>query len=245
VIPDTIGAVLAFLGLIAPGLLFEMLRERRRPMAEQTAFREASRIALTSFVFTLAGIAVAALIRTVRPSAMADPGRWLRDGNAYARDNYPAVLTTFATIVVVSALLALVTDLALRRFAKGQGIISPGSVWYHVFDFDRPKPAETWVHVRLIDGSTFSGYMRHYTTGEKLEDREITLGGRFLRHGEKGHPETRIDGDWDLVTIRGDKIVFMRAVYYSAVTDEFVGRDRKPVKDRIPPAPAAVAPTTP
>ena len=56
--PDTLGALLAFLVFVAPGLCFELLRERRRPALEQTAFREASRIALTSLLFSGAALVV-------------------------------------------------------------------------------------------------------------------------------------------------------------------------------------------
>jgi hypothetical protein len=54
VVPQTIGALASFLALVAPGIVFELLRERRRAGARESAFHEASRVAVSSLAFTLA-----------------------------------------------------------------------------------------------------------------------------------------------------------------------------------------------
>jgi hypothetical protein len=58
VIPQTILSLVAFLFLVAPGILFELRRERRRPGRKETAFREAARTALASLLFSVAAVLV-------------------------------------------------------------------------------------------------------------------------------------------------------------------------------------------
>src|SRR6476620_7509987 len=101
-IPETLGAILVFLAFIAPGLSFELLRERRRPSIEETAFREASRIALTSVLFSGCALVLLGVIRAVHTSWLVDPGAWLVGGNAYAAAHLPAVGLSVALLLLLS-----------------------------------------------------------------------------------------------------------------------------------------------
>jgi hypothetical protein len=74
VIPQTILALVGFLFLVAPGLVFEIRRERRRPVLEETTFREVSRTALASLVFSVLALAILAWVRAKWPESMPDPG---------------------------------------------------------------------------------------------------------------------------------------------------------------------------
>lgn len=58
--PQTMGALAAFLALVAPGIVFELRRERRRARRAETAFREAARVALGSLAFGGGRVRVAA-----------------------------------------------------------------------------------------------------------------------------------------------------------------------------------------
>ena len=80
-VPETTGALLAFLGLIAPGLVYTLLRERRRPPEKMSAFREASRAALTSLGFIVVSLAV------LVPLSLA--GDWLPDIQQWLEDPEP------------------------------------------------------------------------------------------------------------------------------------------------------------
>ena len=71
-IPTNWLTVVLFLVLVAPGLLFDLLSERRRASVTESAFREASRVILASLIFDLFAFAVLAVIQTVKP-------RWIPD----------------------------------------------------------------------------------------------------------------------------------------------------------------------
>jgi Family of unknown function (DUF6338) len=82
-IPETFAALYAFLGLVAPGLIYQILREKRRPAVDETAFREASRIALTSLVFTTVATLLMTLLGVVAPGLFPDIAAWITTGKTY------------------------------------------------------------------------------------------------------------------------------------------------------------------
>ena len=45
------GSALAFLLFVAPGIAFDLLSRRRRAAADESTFREVSRVALSNLVF--------------------------------------------------------------------------------------------------------------------------------------------------------------------------------------------------
>ena len=54
-VPNTVGAVHAFVLFVVPGILFELLRQRRRPTLGRTTFEELASIVLSSAVFSALG----------------------------------------------------------------------------------------------------------------------------------------------------------------------------------------------
>ena len=90
-IPESVAALYAFLGLVTPGLVYQLLREGNRPGLEETTFREASRVALTSAVLTTLSLITLALISLRKPAWFVDAGDWLTDGTAYAA-GHPALV---------------------------------------------------------------------------------------------------------------------------------------------------------
>lgn len=178
-IPDTAAALLALLGLVAPGLVFELRRERRRPQAVETTFREASRVALTSLLFTLASLGVLLPLSAIW-SALPDVAHWLRNADEYVPDHYAAV----AWFLGLEVTLAIALALAVEAMSAGnlRGNIVTGSVWYSVLRRDVPPAAKrTWLWITTQNGTQFKGPLRSYTAGDGMDDREIALGGAPLR----------------------------------------------------------------
>jgi len=212
-VPDTLGAFVAFLGLVAPGVAFELLRERRRPTIEETAFREASRIALTSLVFTLGAGAILALAHLAGAPFVADPVEWLRQGSAYALDNLGLVSLTMLLQVALALALAVLADWVFRRSAPGHVI--PGSIWFQLFRNRRPDGTTPWVHLRLADETEIWGYADDYTPEQKLDNRELTLVGPGLQYRRKGATSNQELNRWAAVCVRGDQITWLKVMYVS------------------------------
>lgn len=211
-IPETLGAILVFLAFIAPGLAFELLRERRRPFIEETAFREASRIALTSMLFSLGALTVLAVAQYLGATWVVDSGRWLTDGQAYVSTHLGQVTATVLVFVGISLALSLVADWVLRRSAPGR--IVPGSVWFSLFRQHRPDGATPWVHLRLKeDGTEVWGFVGDYTPDQKLENRELVLEQPRLQYRRSGQDRNTMLPAWSFISVRGEDIAWMKVQY--------------------------------
>src|SRR3712207_1635976 len=141
-VPESVLTFIAFLVLVAPGLLFELLRERRRPALEETAFREASRIALASLAFSGLAVCVLAAIRTLQPVWMPDPRAWIAGGRDYLQDHYRLVFTAVVLEVLLALGFAVLCDRLARRNAKGD--VVAGGIWYQLLRAKRPPGTSAW-----------------------------------------------------------------------------------------------------
>lgn len=211
-IPETLGAILVFLAFIVPGLAFELRRERRRPFIEETAFREASRIALTSTLFSLGALVVLALFRVLGATWLADPGQWLTGGQAYVATNLGAVVGSLLMFVAVALGLSLLTDWIFRRSAPGR--IVPGSIWFSLFRQHRPEGATPWVHLRLKeDGTELWGFVGDYTPDQRLDHRELVLEQPRLQYRRPGADSNTMLSSWSFITVRGEDIAWLKVQY--------------------------------
>ena len=192
-IPSTAAGLLALLGCIAPGLVFQLRRERHQPRADESALREASRIALTSLLFTAVSLAFLVWLNGWW-SALPNIQLWLGSGRAYLRENYLSVSLFLTLEVVIACLLAFISERLTRGAVQGE--LSPDSVWWKVFRGDFPTSAERvslWVTTE--NGTQFRGALRHYTPETALANREMALGGSaFETVGTRCRPVEGLGG---------------------------------------------------
>ncbi|WP_394613926.1 DUF6338 family protein [Lentzea sp. JNUCC 0626] len=246
--PQTIGALASFLALVAPGIVFELLREQRRAGAKETVFREASRVALSSLVFTV--LASALLLGVHALTAKWFGWKLFVDLNAlvakpdYVKQNLALVGWSAVAELALACLLALAFDFVLARRRKQARTLGKQSAWVKVFREDRPADALCWVHVMLEDGNSFFGFLRSYDATGDPDTREIVLEGTRLTYvgepvtGGDEKKTTVIGRDWERVVIAGSRIRFLRVQYLDAETGQRVDSARRPVS-------AAEAPRTP
>lgn len=62
-IPQTGATLLAFVFLVVPGIIFELLRRTRRPSVDRSPFEEFAVAVISSAAFTLMALAVLATFR--------------------------------------------------------------------------------------------------------------------------------------------------------------------------------------
>ena len=131
--PDSFAAVLGFLFVIAPRLVFDRLRSHQRPTAERSGFRETADVALASLLCALGAIAVLWLARIFIPRALPDPESWLTQGSAYLHDRFRETVTFF----IAWAALAFGIAWLAARMMQSTGIpadIQPNTTgWFVVF----------------------------------------------------------------------------------------------------------------
>lgn len=237
-IPQTVVGFFFFLLLVAPGIGYELLRERRTPQLEETAFREISRVALYSFGFSFTSLAIIALMRIGFPTVLFDVGAYSRDSAGYVKSHYSAVIWTvilevliaFALVVLVDRICA--TKLNLRLYQRlprpVQKIVATHirrhGIWWDILVASVPEGKIAQLSIRLSDGSRVAGFFHMCTAYTRFDKAEICI-----KRGEQGpmllldtndtneqklerREFKRLEND-DFVWVRGEDISYMKVQY--------------------------------
>jgi len=173
VVPGSWLSVLFFVLLVAPGLLFELLSERRRAGVPESAFREISRVVLASLGFSGLALGILAIVRAVHPAWMPSPAMLFGSPGTYLARHYGFVLWA----LVAEGLLALgAVGLAHLALARIQGAaIRPVSTWRQVFRRDCPEGCDVFVRVRLSNGIVYAGAVAAFTTDPGDDGGDLVL----------------------------------------------------------------------
>lgn len=223
-VPETLGALLLFVLFVVPGMLFELLRQRRRLPFEQTSLEEASRIILWSVVFDAVGIGVVTGVSRLHPSYVVSPAAVSRFGaSAYWRSHYMAVVLTVTLVCLIGSCVAGLVHRSLNhperkgwalkaqrrlegylRHGDGQRI-EHAPVWQEMFRNKRPTGMETAVTVIKKDGSMWMGLLGGYTPSDR-EDRDLVLKQPVQVFRPRATTAQKLPEDWLLVVIPGREI---------------------------------------
>lgn len=224
-IPTTTAQLFLFLALVAPGLYYELLRERRRPVIGESAFREASRIALASVLFDGAAVGVLAIVRATRPAWMPDPRSWLAHPTPYVRAHYGLIGWTVLVGLALAFVFATLADQLNRR---QRGNIRPQGMWFQLFRTDRPPKTVPWVSLRLIDGTEIAGFLAYFVSADDPALREIALRsnvhGTGLQLRTAGEQTIERLDKWNSIVVRGDQISYFKVQYRTAAPRTHVRR---------------------
>ncbi|WP_410656327.1 DUF6338 family protein [Amycolatopsis sp. lyj-112] len=217
-IPQTFGTLVAFLALIAPGLAFELTRERKRPARSDSVFREASRIALASLILSAAAVVIQLALWKIWPQGSINLDKWTKLGNVYLQDNTTKIVGNLAAITLFSCFLGFATAQIVAFKTGEESVNINSSAWREALRSDRPRNAKVWVHVHLKDKTAFFGYLGSYSLAEKPDEREILLKGvtlhrvNFTESGEVEKVAT-IGEKWECVIIPSSQISYIRVQY--------------------------------
>lgn len=211
-IPATFGALLGFLGLVAPGLVYGIIAGRRRPPQNDSTFAEASRVALTSLLFSLATLAALWLLQQHTRLPLPDVGLWLSRGGKYASGNLGKVLFGLAAQVVIACGLAAAGAWLLTHRSKSR--FHNDTVYGSVFRRYAPDGFSPWVHVQLDNDVEFWGHERLHDDRDEAGARMLVLAGDTLRRQLPDEADWQPIGEnWDLVLIDADRIRYIQVIY--------------------------------
>jgi hypothetical protein len=188
-IPQTIVGFFFFLLLVAPGVGYELLRERRTPKIDETAFREAARVALYSFAFSFAALGIVALLRICIATQLFDIGAYSRDGNEYVKTHHGVVIWTVVLEVLLAFTLVVVVDRInaakvfpriYRRLPNSiQKIVAADirrhGIWWDLFVASRPEGTIPQLSIRLSDGTRVAGFFHMCTAYDNFDKAEICI----------------------------------------------------------------------
>lgn len=222
-IPDTVAAIVAFFGFVAPGIAFELRRERRRQAIAESAFREASRTALASIAFSGLAVAALVLLSHLFPAHAIDLSAWIRSGKGYVAA-HPATIgwnvLAFLALSVGSALLF--------EWLTGRGstpTVRNGTIWYEIFGQSSHPGDKVWVCVHLKDGDQLYGYVERYSLADPQDSPDLYLVGSGLTwrhiHPQRDAPAERrgLDESWDGIYVPSSEIIWIRVAYLPSEDD--------------------------
>lgn len=177
--PDTIGAVFGVLLAVSPGLVFEFVREHRRPTAERSGFGEAAWVAAASVAFSTAALTIVLIVQMWIPELLADPKSWLSRGREYAADHVGQVVAFVVSWAALGCGLAALTAVIVIK--KTADIDPNSTAWFFVFRKNSPPGRDRSIRLRLRDGEEYTGRLVYYDAHILPSEREIVLGPPLYR----------------------------------------------------------------
>lgn len=239
-IPNSMGALLAFLGLVAPGVVFESLRQRRRPGVTRTSFQEASRTALASFLFTVISTVIVLLAGRLRPGTVADVHQWSANTDSYVTEQPLRVAWTLLAIAVLACVIAALSE---RVSAGGaRPTMTDHHPWFIILRLRVPPRARPWLHVVTTGETEFYGYLAGYSMNSDPGERDLNLCGPRLQVRRRGEAK-EVLSSWAFVSLRASEVAWMTVTY---VADDGSGVvDAKSVSTVPVGAPAGPTPRPP
>jgi hypothetical protein len=262
-VPGSWLSALLFVLLVAPGLLFELLSERRRASFSESAFREVSRVVLGSLAFSGFAFAVLVILRYVHPAWLPDPRRLLEPRSSYPRDHYRLLLRTLVLQASLALAAVWVWHIFLANkpwhslFANKQGeaevrpvsawrkVVSKArqvfskatirrvSAWTQVLRRDCPKGQEAYVRVRLANGVVYSGLVADFTPDLEVDGRELVL-AQPMASKTGDNPMTPVPRQYERVVIRGGAVEVMSVEYRLKRQHNAAAEAPRPVPSGVP-----------
>jgi hypothetical protein len=210
-VPSTVTAVVVFLLLVTPGLVFELLWQRTRPRRDESTFVEVSRVVLTGVVFT-GGAAVTLVVLEAAASGSAiDVVDLLRDGSQYVTEHPAHVLRSVVAVVVLAVLYGvaghdLLTPASTRRIAHE-------TAWHTAFSRMAAPGVRPYLSVQLKDGTTITGYSAAYSTEPDPAKRDLLLSAPLAIRSPGESEAHQLDVSWQVMAVSGAEISTIAAAY--------------------------------
>lgn len=207
-IPNNLAAVISFLLLLAPGIVWELQRTRYVPATKESTLIEISRVVLASLIAT--GIAASLLLSWV----------WLPlYSMAQASDSDPFASSVSAVPYVGAALATSVLACGLTMIVAafkwpGKAPISGIRVWHQAFVKWKDAKSDTpQLIVELLDGTVWRGQLRAFDADPEDEQRNLALEAplKRKRHGEEEF-QKRPDS-WKVVILPEPQIKSIQVAY--------------------------------
>lgn len=225
--PEGWGSALTFLLFVAPGIVFDLLSRSRRVGADESAFREVSRVALSSLLLSLFAAVPVGLVASRVPLVM-QAARAAEVGDLVWLSREGAALLGVALAqLAVSCLLAYGLHSMLKRFSYGQHIVLE-SQWTRVFRRDCPPGHEVYIRAKMSSGAVWTGRVLGFSPDLEVDHRELVLGQPMRMRGpDRGKdPMTDVSPDYQRVVLRGTEIASFTAQYEPADPPSDTGTTR-------------------
>lgn len=176
---DSLAAVISFLLLVAPGIVWNLQQARHEPAVKESTLVELSRVVLASLVAT--GLAAAIVM----------PFAWIPlyeslGANSDALLSSAKILIPFvgASLATCAIACGLVLIAAAIRWHGRDAPISKMRVWHRAFVQWKPKNSgPPFLIVKMKDGTVWKGSLKAFDSDPEDDQRTVALGAPLSRTG--------------------------------------------------------------
>ena len=215
--PATWTALVVFLLFVVPGLVFDDLSQRRRPNADESAFRETSRVVRASVWLAIPGLLVSStFFWGISRGRTPEIGKIVGGDGRYLANYDWELFGTICVFLGTSIFAAYFYDWCLRR-KHGATLTSTRSMWTEVFRNLKPDGADTYVRVATTSGQYWSGMVGNYSADVEVSGRELVLREPISRGDSRGEAFSTVQG-MKVLILRGDVLESVQVFYISAET---------------------------
>jgi uncharacterized protein DUF6338 len=208
----TFGVVVFFL-FVAPGICYELLRDRTRLPREESTFVHVSRVLLSGTFITAFSLVLMAIVRWISPTSLLDLPKLLIQSTAYLADHPGLVGWTLVVQLGVSASLAVVfSDLLTPLASKGKPIHQADS-WHAMCELAAEQFRYVKVSLHLKSGRDILGIYVGASTELDPTKRELILGAPLEERMAGSDKTVVLDEAWQRVIVPGAEIEFLAIAY--------------------------------
>ena len=219
--PSSWVTIVAFFGLVAPGLWFDILSARKRIKATESTFAEISRVALVSTLCTAATFGLFAGFQRFSdwlgwPRALPVPSALIEhDNSEYLSGQVTTILVSAAMFVGIAMALAGIAFKVIYR--KAESSITYTSGWNLMLREDAGD-ADVLVCARMKDGSAWYGVVADHSPDGSVDERELILCGDIAYQPKGASTPMDLSDAWQRALIQGADIESLLVMYEK--TDE-------------------------
>ncbi|WP_194860501.1 DUF6338 family protein [Dietzia sp. SYD-A1] len=201
-----------FFAFFAPGIFFDLLRNKKLPNRDESIARESTRAILVSTWCSAVSIAIVAIIvaivRALNQELLPSPRETLGADKGFILDNFVALAPLSASFVVFSLITSCLTYKIAYRNEPGR--ISQQSTWTKAFRGDAPEGSYPLVRVKMTSGTGWTGRIAHFSPDLSRDDRELVLAPPL---STKSGDNVRELANWGRVILPGDQIESISVQY--------------------------------
>jgi hypothetical protein len=211
-VPTSTLSFVIFLAIVAPGICYELLQQRRHFPRQESAFVEVGRILFSGTLISALTLLLLGLVKLWSPRSMVDAPALVLQGVPYFGHHIALVGWTAVLELLTSTLLAVVfSDV---RTGKAARPIQPIDPWHALAERYVKPGIKVNVRVRLKSGLEIAGRYAAATTEPDLAKRELVLSEPIYMH-ENGDAEAprKLD-QWQALVVPGGEVMYFAVQHY-------------------------------
>ncbi|MBB4910593.1 DUF6338 family protein [Actinophytocola algeriensis] len=212
-IPAGAFGIVVFFLFVAPGICYELLRDRTRLPREESTFVHISRVLLFGTFITVISVFLMALVRWISPTSLLNLPDLLLAPTTYVADHAVLVGWTLFVQLALSASFAVVfSDVVTSRAAKGRPI-HQADAWHAICE-EAAEPYEyVKLSVHLKSGRDILGVYVGASTDLDPTKRELILGAPLEDRMAGSDRAVSMNEAWQRIVVPGSEIEYFAASY--------------------------------